>query len=43
MADPSYGPERSIAFHVTAERTLIAWAMFALAVVLLTLALGGCS
>ena len=51
MNDPLYGPERSLAFYVAAERkqqaaasewTLSAWAALALALVVLTIALGGC-
>lgn len=54
MSDPLYGPERSITFYAAAEReeqeaapstegALIAWAAIALAVVVLTIMLGGCS
>ena len=36
-------PERSIAFPVAHERTLIAWAVLALALVLIGLTIGGCA
>ena len=37
------GPERSLAFPVVNERALIAWAVLALALVLIGLTIGGCA
>ena len=51
MSDPLYGPDRSITFYLTSKRTpqavpsewtLAAGATLALALVVLTLVLGGC-
>ena len=50
MSDSLYSPGRAITFRVAASRsltdetfTLIVWAVVALTLVLVTIALGGCS
>ena len=53
MNDPVYGSKRSITFYVVADRaqqtaattelTLIAWAILALALVVIGLTIGGCA